>query len=295
MPSFADLIDQVISTLHGHTTDQPALGSLIGGITSSSTELAVDFGDQPGGVRPNGFIEIGRELIAVNRYDPSTGLITCSTWSRGQRGTAAAAHNAGDMVTVRPRYPRQHVANTINQVLASSCPPLFAPRDLSPITFDDDILGYPLPDDTIRVLRVDVTNADSTARAAVRNWSVRTVAGQQLLEVPDRFGDGVTLQATIAANPGRMVDDGDDFATVTGLPESLADLAVFGAIARLILAADLPRQQVLSAEAAQRGDRIGVGSGTSISRYYQALYTQRLEAERDRLQQTYPLQLLRRG
>jgi hypothetical protein len=298
VPDFDDLIDQVITALHGHTTDQPALGSLIGPITATSTQLSVDFGDSPGASRPNGFVEIGSELIAVSSFDTTTGTITCAPWGRGQRGTVAAAHDAGAMVTVRPRYPRKLVGDTINQVVRASCPPLFAVRDLPLIQTGVDVtLGYPLPADTVRVIRVDATDTglgEYADRLVLRKWTVRSVAGEKLLELPEceLFQD---VQVTIAADPGRLVEGSDDFAAVTGLSESAADMVVMGVIARLILSVDLARQQVTSVEASTRGDRIGVSSGSTISRYYQALYQQRLLSEQDRLLQTHPLTLLRRG
>lgn len=298
MTTFGELIDQTITTLHGHSTDQPALGTLVGDITATSTELALDFGDQPGASRPNGAIEIGRELIAISRYDATTGIATLAPWGRGQRGTTAVTHDAGDMVTVRPRYPRSHVANVLNQVIQAVCPPLYAPVDLPP--FDTDALvglGYPLPDDTLRVLRVEATDSgiaeELADRRVLRNWTVRNVAGTQLLEV-DRHETFQTIQVTVAASPTRLVYDSDEFIE-SGLPEYLVDLIQFGAIARLVLGGELARQQVTSVEANTRNDKVPAGSGTTISRYYQALFTQRLEAERDRLQSLYPLQLLRRG
>jgi hypothetical protein len=298
VPSLGDLIDEVIATLHGHSTDVPAMGTLVGPIDADSTELAIDFGDQPGASRPNGIVEIGSELIQVTRFDQSNGVATVPGWGRGQRGTVAQTHPAGVSITVRPRYPRVHVARAINQVVAASCPPLFAPRDLPPIETGAFVsLGYTLPQDTVRVLRVEVTPTDVPEyiahRRVDRNWTVRNVAGTQLLEL-DRCETHQTVQVTIAAEPGVLVSEADDF-TVTGLSAAAADMVVFGALARLVLGIDLARQQVTSVEASARSDRIGVSSGTTISRYYQALYTQRLEAERDRLQSLYPLTLLRRG
>jgi hypothetical protein len=104
-----------------------------------------------------------------------------------------------------------------------------------------------------------------------------------------------TVNVTVATDPGRMVDEADDFQTVTGLPASCADLLVFGALGRLILGIEAARQQVTSVEAQNRADKTQPGSATTVARYWQALYQARLETERDRLQQSYPLQLLRRG
>src|SRR5690242_8088817 len=117
MPSLGDLVDQVINELHGHTTDQPAAASLVGSITTDSTTLALDFGGVPWAGRPNGIIEIGDELLFVSAYDSVNSVASVPAWGRGYRGTTAQAHAAGSMVTVRPRYPRKHVAKVINQVV----------------------------------------------------------------------------------------------------------------------------------------------------------------------------------
>lgn len=299
MPTFGELKDAVIGELHGHTTDVPMMGTLIGSITPDATELALDFGDNPGAGRPNGIVEIDDELLVVTRYDANNGVATVPSWGRGHRGTVAAEHDEGAQVTVRPRYPRKRVGDVINQVIAASCPPLFAAEDLD--EFDTGVvvdLGYPLPANTIRVLRVEATDAGMPPELACRrvldNWTVRHVAGTQLLELP-RWEVYQSVQVTVAADPGRLVNDADDFAAVTGLAESAADMVIFGALARLVLGSELARQQVTSVEAAQRNAQIQSGTGTTLSRYFQALYTQRLEFERDRLQQLHPLILLRRG
>lgn len=299
VPSLGELVDQVIDTLHGHTTDVPATATLVGPLTAQTTELALDFGSVPWAGRPNGLVEIGDELVHVSSYEPTTGVATVPAWGRGQRGTVAQAHDAGVRVTVRPRYGRKAVARTINQVARSSCPPLFAATDLAEIDTGTLVdIGYPLPDNTIRVLRVEATDSllseEFADRRVLRNWRVRHVAGTQLLEIP-RDEAYQTVQVTVAALPGEMTAESDDFATVTGLPEAAADMVMFGTIARLVLGAELARQQVTTVEAQSRAEKVPAGSGTTISRYYQALYTQRLEQERDRLQQMYPLQLLRRG
>jgi hypothetical protein len=297
MPTLSELTDEIIGHLHGHV-DVPAMGTLTSAIGPSDTELSVDFGDQPGAARPNGIIEIDDELMVVTRYFPSNGQLTLAPWGRGHRGTTATNHDAGTMVTVRPRFPRKRVAEAINECLRAMSPPLFAPRDLAPIETGAFVgLGYALPADTLRVLRVDATDpwgeylAD---RRLLRNWQVRDVAGTKLLEIA-RSEVFQTVQVTIAANPAPLVDPDDDYVATTGLPASTTDVVLYGAISKLVLGVELARQQVISPEAMARADKVPVQSGIAVSRYYQALYQQRLAAEQDRLNQMYPIQLLRRG
>lgn len=301
MPSLGELTDQVISELHGYTTDQPQLGTLVGAVDSGATELAIDFGQQPGAARPVGLIEIGSELIAVQAFDPNTGVATLGgPWARGQRNTQAQAHLAGAMVTVRPRFPRKQVQDVIRQVVQSVCPPLFAVKDLAPIITGEEVaLSYPLPAGTLRVLRVEALPEgppDLILRQRVNQWDVRDLAGSKELVLPWHLPPFQTVTVTYAATPGRLTADDDDFATVTGLSEGCVDLVVFGALARLVLAGEAARQQAASIEAAGRNQQIPSGSSSTLSRYYQALYQQRLQAEQQRLQQAYPLQMqYRRG
>lgn len=299
MPTFGEMTNEVISTLQGHSTDNPSAATLAGDVTDTSGELALDFGSIPWAGRPNGLVEIDDELIFVSAFDATSGVATVPPWGRGQRGTTAAAHDADSMVTIRPRYPRAHVKSAINSTIRESCPPLFAAVDLPVIETSTLLpLGYTLPENTMRVLRVEATDAlladEFACRHLVRDWTVRAVAGTQLLEL-NRSLVYQNVQVTVAATPTDMVADGNDFATTTGLPVQAAGMAVYGSIARLILGAELAKQQQTSVEASARNDKVQSGSATTISRYYQALYTQRLEFCRDLLAQMYPPILLRRG
>lgn len=294
MPDAADLIDQVGSTLAGHA-DFPAMGALVADLTAGATSLAVDFGSN-GFIQPAGVLEIGRELLAVRQYDATTGTVSLFPWGRGHRGTTAAAHSAGDLVTVAPRFPRQRILEALNQAVAGAVPDVYAVRDLDPIVIGDDVdLGYPLPEDTLRVLRVEAqSDGPFASRRLIRNWTVRTIAGVKALEVDD-CDIRQTLLVTIAATPGRLVDDGDDFTGTTGLSEGCSELAVFGACARMVLAGEASRLQSTTPEADARADKVPNGSATALARMYQAMYQQRLASEQARLQQTYPINLLRRG
>lgn len=299
MTTFGEMTDEVINTLLGHGADQPSAATLSVAATAADTSLSLDFGTVPWAGRPNGLVEIGDELIFVSAYDPTSGVATVPAWGRGQQGTTAAAHAAGVKVTVRPRYARVHAKRAINSILVESSPPLYAATDLPVIATGTLLgLGYTLPANTIRVLRVEATDTllpeEFAARRLIRNYTVRNIAGTQLLELP-RDETYQNVLVTVAATPTAMVNDSDDFATVTGLPVQAAGMVVFGALARLVLGTELAKQQSSSVEANARNDKVQSGSATTISRYYQALYTQRLEFCRDLLNQMYPPILLRRG
>jgi hypothetical protein len=296
--TLGDLIDEVVNTLHGHTTDSPAAANLVGAIDASDLTMTLDFGTVPWAGRPNGLVEVDSELIHVSAFDPTSNVATIPPWGRAQRGTTAASHAADTMVSIRPRYPRAHVKRAINSVIRESCPPLFAPVDLTDIETGTLVdIGYALPANLLRVLRVEATDSllseEFAVRRVLRDWTVRSIAGTQLLQIP-RDEAYQTIKVTVATVPEELTAEADDF-TDCGLPESCAGMVVFGVIARLILGAELAKQQSTTVEANARNDKVQSGSATTISRYYQALYTQRLEFERDHLMQLYPIQLLRRG
>lgn len=296
MPTFGDLIDEVVSNLYGHV-GFPSAGTLVGDVDDDSLELAIDFGDNPGAARPNGLIEVDRELIAVSRFNTQNGAATVAgRWGRGQRGTTAVPHTAGAMVTVNPRYPRQVVGNAINDALVEAADTIYGVRDLPPITIaDQPDLGYPLPADTLRVLRVDLeTDGPFPARHSIRDWTLRVLAGTRELQL-NRCSSYSTVHVTVATLPGRMVDETDDFAATTGFAESAKNLAVYGALSNLVLAGEAARLQLLSPEANNRADKVPAGSATALARLYKALFQQAKAAEQVRLQQAFPIQLLRKG
>lgn len=297
MPAFGALIDEVISNLYGHV-GFPATGTLVGDVDDDTLELAIDFGDNPGAARPNGLIEVDRELVAVSRFNPQNGVATIAgRWGRGQRGTTAAPHAAGSMVTVNPRYPRQIVGNAINDALTEAADTIYGVRDLDPIVIDArPDLGYPLPADTLRVLRVDLetTGGPRPHRHSIRDWTLRVYAGSRELQL-DRCESYSTVHVTVATLPGRMIAETDDFATTTGFAESAKNLAVYGALSNLVLAGEAARLQLISPEANNRADKVPAGSATALARLYKALFQQAKQAEQVRLQQAFPIQLLRRG
>lgn len=299
MPTFGNMIDEVVSTLSGHTADVPAMGTLLTGINPTDGSLHLDFGATPGASRPNGLLEIGRELLVVTQFDATTGIATVPPWGRGQRGTTAVAHSAGSMVTVRPRFPRQQVANAINEVIGGLAPDLYAVRDLVVHIDVFPDLSYPLPADAFKVLGIEAqVDAAYSYRETLQDWTLKRAASGLEIEPRNRmwapyFNRDLTI--TYGATPGQLVNDTDDYATTTGLDVSTYDIPLLGALARLVLSVESARLQVASVEANARIDRVQPGSGTSLAKTYMALYAQRLQSEVAGLQARYPLQIVKRA
>lgn len=283
----------------GHTADVPMMGTLVASVAATDTTLQFDFGQQPGAARPNGLVEIGSELVLVNQFDPNTGKAVVPAWGRGQRGTVAAAHPAGSQVTVRPRFPRAIVGRTINEVIQGCTPDLYGTTDLAPIVISGiPAISYPLPANTLRVLRIETEiSAVYPYRQIIRNFTVNTKASGMELELHHRIFQAYlnqTLTVTVATAPAPLVNETDDYVTVTTLPASTADVMVLGTLARMAMAAESARTQVATIESMGRDDKIQIGSSSSLAKTWMAMFNQRLQSEVKALQQRNPIQLLRR-
>lgn len=297
MPTFGQMIDECISMLLGYTQDWPGMGTLLQDVSPTDTMLQVDFGDTPGASRPNGVIEIDNELLLVSQYNVTTNILTVPSWGRGQRGTVAAAHPHGSRVTVRPRYPRQAVARTINEAISGLSPQLHGVVDATINISAIPNLSYPLPANTFKVLRIEsVFNTEWPVSRLIRDFHVNTAAGGPFLELAHRLVSpylNQTLTVTCATEPQPMVNESDDWAATTGLPTSAYDVVVLFACARLIATAEAARDQVGTVEASSRMDKIQPGSATNVAKLWLALAKDREQSEIMSLQSRYPLVLRR--
>lgn len=289
--TFSTLIDYVQGQLTGFVTDPPAYGTLTSVMQPNSTTMQLQLS---GDTIPQGVIEIDDELIFLSDFNETTNTATVPGWGRGQQGTVAAAHAAGAMVTVNPRYPRRRVAQTINQVIAGMCPPLFGVLTgtfaAHPLTWE-----YALPAGTRALLKVEYRpfNASVYDWRPLRSAFIKRDSGTPMLHVDDRTGYlAAQVRYTVMADPVPLVNDGDLF-TSTGLPESAIDCVSLGAIPRLVTTADLARLQFHSVEPSERSLIVPAGSGANAAKFYVNMYQMRLEAEANKLRQQYPIKMMR--
>jgi hypothetical protein len=94
---------------------------------------------------------------------------------------------------------------------------------------------------------------------------------------------GRNIRVTYSKKPGVLVNNTDDFETVTGYPDRYLDLIVYGACWRLLPAYEAARLQQSQIEATERAPLVPTGAGSQAAQYYMSLYQRRLQEERDRL------------
>jgi len=301
--TFDQLTSRVKQQLLGYTRDQASISYLTAPMTSTDTTFLVDTATVTNLSR--GLIEIDDELILIKNFDRATGTVTViggnSGTGRGVEGTTAAAHTLDTIVTDDPMYPRSRIKEAINDTINATFPDLwvFGDYEFPKIAARYE---YPIPADCEDVYKVTVnTIGPSAVWFPLSSWRFNPSASQTAGQVkPTPTPTGKTLQimrdfivpgrnirVEYIKKPNTMTNGSDDFATTTGYPERYIDLITYGACWRLLPAYESARLQQQAIEATERAPLVPTGAGSSASKYYMALYQQRLAEERTRLQRLF--------
>lgn len=294
--TFAQMVDEVRSNLAGYTLRQDRITNLTntGGINTS--ELAIKIGNSENLAK--GIIEIDDELIWVNSFDKANlTLNAIAGFGRGYGGTTPAPHAQNAMVTMTPTFPRVNVKKAINDTINSLYPKLFAVSSIT-FTFNAAQIAYALPDDARDVLFVSwQTPGPSREWLPVNRWRIDRMANisafntTKTVNIYEKIMPGRTVQVYYSTIPNDLTNNSDDFATVTGLPETSRDVITLGAAYRLLSYLDTGRINLSSAEADINDNKLPSTAGASASKYVFALYQQRLMEESNKLQDRFPIRV----
>lgn len=298
--TFANVVDRVKQQLLGYTKDQASVSFLTASMTATDTSFTVDASTSTNLSR--GLIEIGDEMILVKNYDRTTGIVMTMGGlnGRGVEGTVAATHAVDDIVTSDPRFPKARIKEAINDTILGLYPDLwvFAQHEFA---YQAARYEYPIPADVDDVYKVVVnTIGPSGVWFPAQSWRFNpmasTTAGQvkptpaptgKTLQIYDRIVPGRNVRVSYTKGPNVLVNNSDNFATVTGFPERYIDMITYGAAWRLLPAYEAGRLQQSNIEATERAPLVPVNAANQTSQYFLALYVRRLEEERDRLQRLF--------
>ena len=291
MSTFSQLTDQTLMQLYGYTTLQDEATYLSANL--SATGLTATVSDATAVSR--GIVEIGGEVIWVDDVDTSASTITIPPYGRGFRGTTAAAHSIGDRVVSSPMFPRQMVQDALNDAIRAVYPDLYGIGQTT-VTFQPAINTYALPSGALDVINVAwQTTGPSKEWMPVRRWRVDKQAATSAfatgvtVSIYDMIVPGRSIKITYTKQPSVLVNDTDDFVTVTGLPASTEDVIRFGAQYRLVPFFDSARLSGQSAEADYSGQPRNQNNAASLSRFILQMYQVRLAEENRRLSALYPI------
>jgi hypothetical protein len=296
MITLGEMTSQVQAHLRSFVRDQEQSTHLVKAISAEDTKLMV----ADATLVSRGRIEIGNELIWVDKASRTDNSLDIPPYGRGMDGTPKWPHEAGDRVVVAPLYPKKFLQDTINQVIRQIGSTLYGVQKIvdengnQPLTHDGGGFTYGMPDWVRDVLSVTVTDPHEEDDVTyLRDWTFDKNApmsvspsGKALYLYDDWIPGGLQLTITVSRDPLVLSSDTDPY-TETTLPGSSEDLPVLGAAARLLASSDTYQVQSRAVEAQALATKVPPGAAQQQSKYLQALFMQRLEEERMRLLNTH--------
>lgn len=296
MPTFSQMTSEVQSNLQGYSLRQDRITWLAtaGGI--SATDLTIKIGSADNLAK--GIVQIDNELIWVNSFDrQNLTLNVAPGFGRGYQGTTPSPHAENAQVILTPTFPVTMIQQAINDAINSLYPKLFQVASTT-FTFNAAQIAYPLPDDARDVLYISwQTPGPSKEWLPVSHWRIDRMANvpafdtTKTVNIYEKIVPGRTVQVYYSTIPSNLTNSSDDFAAVTGLPESSRDVVTLGAAYRLLSYIDTGRINLSSAEADLADTKLPSTAGASASKYIFALYQQRLQEESNKLQDRFPIRL----
>ena len=294
MPTLNEMIDEVRSSLAGYTLRQDRITYLTAAV--NTTDLALSIGSSANLAK--GIIEVDDELIWVDNFNQSTSVLNAAPgFGRGYQGTSPAPHSQYAQVTLAPTFPRLMIKKAINDVINSFYPKLWSVASTT-FTFNASQTTYPLPDDVESILYMSwQTTGSSLEWLPINRWradpmaNIATFNTTNTVNIYENIQPGRTVQVYYTTEPNTLDSNTDDYADVTGLPASSAEVAILGASYKLLSYLDAGRINLSSAEADLNDTKISSSAGVASSRYIYALYQQRLNEEALKLQDRYPIRI----
>lgn len=288
MTTLENLRQQIRSQIMGFARDQQQVAVLASPCTDTDTSLTMS-SDTVRNIS-RGLVEIDDELILIQSVDASTAVATVigGTNGRGREGTTAASHSANALVTMSPSIPRIRMTDAINQTILAMYPqiPIFGTTEITKLA---PVFEYELPADCEGIWYiVSDTVGPSQVHYPSPRWRYNPMAPT------GDFPSGKSIQLLDFVTPGRAIRivyvkapavlvNGTDELTSTGYEDRMAETIVWGALARLIPSYEAARLQQLAVEGTERASLVPPQAATKTAAYYEALFQQALQTERNRI------------
>jgi hypothetical protein len=294
MPTLNEMVDEVRSSLAGYTLRQDRISYLTSAI--NTTDLAIGIGSSANLAK--GVIEVDDELIWIDNFSQTNSVLNAAPgFGRGYQGTTASPHAQYAQVTLSPTFPRLMIKKAINDVINSLYPKLWAVASTT-FTFNASQTTYALPDDLESILYMSwQTTGSSLEWLPINRWradpmaNIATFNTTNTVNIYENIQPGRTVQVYYTTTPNTLDSNTDDYADVTGLPDSSVEVVILGACYKLLSYVDSGRINLSSAEADLNDTKIPSTAGVASSRYIYALYNQRLNDEALKLQDKFPIRI----
>ena len=300
MPTLSEMINEVRTNLQGYSLRQDRITYVNNTAGLTTTSLSIEVGSTDNLAK--GLIEIDDELIWIDSFNKTNNTLNVmgaptNPIGRGFQGTTASPHARYAQVTLAPTFPRVSIKKAINDTINSYFPKLWAVSSTT-FTFNASQTTYALPDDLESILYMSwQTTGSSQEWLPINRWRADPMASSatfntnNTVNIYENIQPGRTVQVWYTTTPNTLDANTDDYADVTGLPDSTYDVTVLGASYKLLSFLDAGRINLSSAEADLNDTKNPYNSGASASRYVFALYQQRLQEEALKLQDKYPIRI----
>lgn len=282
MTTVGNLVDRVFREYLSPADEQPIVTQLDSGVDDAVTDLTLDVSlltPEEREIPGKGLvIEVGQEQMLLTSYVVSTGSAEVK---RGWNGTEAAAHSAGDTITIIPTYSRAVVFDAVADEIVSLHP---------------DLWGLDMVEKVSSRFPLDV-DADVVGVAAV-TWDAgggHLLSGRgELFRIPS--GKKVSLSG-IPAGKTVYLTLKKDFPRPTAETDVLADLnvndewapiIVLGAVARITPVIDQQRLHLDWAIEQQMAELAPSGTSSSLALRMKGLRDRWVTDAAERLNREYP-------
>ncbi len=286
--TFTEMIDDVSMALSGYSMRQDTMTHLVNAISATDLQITLASVQNVG----QGVLEIEDELVYVTAVNQAASVVTVAPWGRGYAGTTAVAHDVNVRVTATPTFPRQKIANAINDTMLATSGSLFAVGSFS-FTYSPAVTTYELPAEVDGVFHVSYEEiGPSKEWVTIRRYEYDRMADTskfssgKTLTLMQYVQPGRTIRVTFSKDPSKLTTGSMEF-TATGLPASCEDVMKLGAQYRLLSNIEPGRLSLTAPEADYNSNRITFGSGTNTAKYVYALFQQRLAEESNSLKGKY--------
>lgn len=286
MTTFGDLVDDLESYLYSMGTTRDKVTTLAAPLSESDLTLVV----ADGGVLDRGIVQINDELVSVASVDKSTGVASIHPWGRGDRGSSAVAHLAGERVTSAPRWPRARLKSELNSIILNLYPNLFAVRDAPQFNAAVNKVSYPLPNDAEGIVAISYLPSGIPVYWQPINryrFERNHPTEGRAVTIYQPLQPGRPVHVTYRASFTEFTSEDQPLSSL-GVDERWRDIIRMGAAAKLILSIDPARLQVDSVEAGQRALTVQPVQATTVARQLTQLFQLRVQEERARLLREYP-------
>jgi hypothetical protein len=289
MTTTAVVIDRTLRQLLSGTVE--ARNKLTTTLTSVSTSVVVDYPLE--GLRSGQVCEIDSELMYIWASDVPTKTLTVQ---RGFNNSTAAAHTAGAVITVNPRFPRAQVLEAVNDELSDLSSPMHGLFQVKTLNIDyngsDAMINLTGVTSIIDLLTVSVRYMTDDYPIARKIRLVRDMP-------TDDFASGFALRFDQAVFPGRLrvvykapytatAAEATDINSTCGVQETATDIVALGAQIRLMSPREIKRNFTESQGDTRRSEEVATGAIANSTANLIRLRRDRITAEAARLARAYP-------